>query len=124
MWHSCGKFSLQDLFAHSEPRVRKIFRKFSRLVRSCGRSRMIPQKSRVAFQVRMRFAGATPRKSCLICHFILPRRIEDRRFHKVETFGPRCHGHYLRIDSERDLDGDVAGWLKQAYEVGQQKQLL
>ena len=123
MWHSCGKFSLEDLFAPSEPRVRKIFRKFKRLVRSCGRSRMIPQKTRVVFQARMRFAGAMPRKSYLICHLILPHKIDNHRFEKIETFNPRCHAHYLRISSEDELDTDVARWLKEAYAVGQQKHL-
>jgi hypothetical protein len=84
---------------------------------------MIPQKSRVVFQVRMRFAGATPRKSYLICHFILPRKIDDRRFERIQTFNPRCHAHYLRISSEDELDTDVARWLKEAYAVGQQKHL-
>jgi uncharacterized protein DUF5655 len=120
MSHSCGKFSLDDLFARSEPHVFELFREFSRLVRACGPVHMIPQKTRVVFQVRMRFAGATPRKSCLICHFILPRRIDGARFHKIETFSPRCHAHYLRVESEADLTSDVARWLEEAYLVEQQ----
>jgi hypothetical protein len=100
-----------------------ISRKFERMVRACGPVHMIPQKTRVVFQVRMRFAGATPRKSHLICHFILPRRIENKRFHKIETFNPHCHAHYLRVDSERELNHEVTRWLKEAYAVGQQKHL-
>jgi hypothetical protein len=124
MWHSCGKFALEDLFACSEPQVEKIFHQFAAMVRACGPVHMIPQKTRVVFQVRMRFAGATPRKSHLICHFILPRRIDHARFHKIETFNPRCHAHYLRVAEESELDAELARWLKQAYEVGQQKHLL
>ncbi|HVI82839.1 MAG TPA: DUF5655 domain-containing protein [Chthoniobacterales bacterium] len=123
MWHSCGKFSLDDLFARSEPRVLKIFHEYARLVRACGNVRMIPQKSRVVFQARIRFAGATPRRSNLICHFILPRKIDNGRFQKIETFNPNCHVHYLRINDEADLDRDVVNWLKQAYRVGQQEYL-
>jgi hypothetical protein len=85
---------------------------------------MIPQKTRVVFQVRMRFAGAMPRKSHLICHFILPRRIESSRFQKIETFSPRCHAHSIRISEEAELDAEVARWLKEAYEVGEQKHWL
>ncbi len=121
MWHSCGKVSLDDLFCRSEPHVAKLFRKFARMVRACGPVHMIPQKTRVVFQVRMRFTGAMPRKSHLICHFILSRKIESKCFHKIETFNPRCHAHYLRINDKTDLDGDVARWLKEAYEVDGQK---
>jgi hypothetical protein len=90
MWHSCGKFTLKALFARSEPRVRKIFRKFAKMARACGPVHMIPQKTRAVFQVRMRFAGAMPRKSHLICHFILARKIKNARFQKIETFSPHC----------------------------------
>jgi hypothetical protein len=50
MWHSCGKFSLDDLFARSQPHVRRIFDKFAKMVRACGPVHMIPQKTRVVFQ--------------------------------------------------------------------------
>ena len=85
---------------------------------------MIPQKTRVVFQTRMRFTGCTPRKSHLICHFVLPRRISNSRFHKIETFNERCHAHYLRVQSEEELDAEVRDWIKRAYEVGEQKHLL
>lgn len=84
---------------------------------------MIPQKTRAVFQARMRFAGVTPRKSFLICHFILPRRIGGARFYKIETFTPRCHAHYLRVRERGDLDREVARWLREAYEVGEQRHL-
>lgn len=91
------------------------------MVRACGPVHMIPQKTRVVFQARMRFAGVMPRKSHLICHFVLPRKIDSERFYKIETFNPRCHVHCLRVSEEADLDGDVARWLKEAYQVGQQR---
>ncbi|MGH9972245.1 MAG: hypothetical protein ACREBG_31245 [Pyrinomonadaceae bacterium] len=45
------------------------------MVRACGPVRTIPQKTRVVFQVRVRFAGCYPRKSHLLCGFALPRRV-------------------------------------------------
>ncbi|MGZ5021207.1 MAG: DUF5655 domain-containing protein [Chthoniobacterales bacterium] len=123
MWHSCGKISLENLFARSEAQVAQFFQEFALMVRACGPVHMIPQKTRVVFQARMRFAGAMSRKSHLICHFILPRRIESDRFYKIETFTPRCHAHYLRVIESSDLDVEVSRWLKEAYEVGQQLHL-
>lgn len=91
------------------------------MVRACGPVHMIPQKTRVVFQVRMRFAGASPRKSHLMCAFILPREIKSDRFQKVENYGPRSYGHYLPVRCEAELDADVARWLKEAYRRGEQK---
>ena len=48
---------------------------------------------------------------------------ENSRFHKIETFNPCCHAHYLRVTEETDLNTEVARWLAEAYEVGQQKHL-
>ena len=123
MWHSCGKFSLGELFSRSEAQVRKVFNEYARLVCACGKVHMIPQKTRVVFQARMRFAGATPRKSHLICHFILSRKIDNERFQKIETITPRCHAHYLRVEDEADLDHEFAKWLKEAYVRGRQEYL-
>jgi predicted RNase H-related nuclease YkuK (DUF458 family) len=64
-----------------------------------------------------------PAQIVLVCHFILPRKIDNGRFYKIETFNPRCHAHYLRVDEEADLDDEIALHLKHAYAVGQQKHL-
>ena len=120
LWHSCGKQTLKDLFARSKPHVLPLFRKFAKMVRACGPVRMIPQKTRVVFQVRVRFAGAYPRKSYLLCGFALPYRSADPRFVKIENYAPHFQGHLLRVASEADLDGQVQRWLHEAYKVGAQ----
>ena len=101
MSHSCGRFALGALFARSEPHVFKLFQKLRTMVRACGRSTMIPQKTRVVFMVRMRFAGATVRKSHLRVGLILERRLPpDARLVQIESFGPRCHGHYFMVEGQ------------------------
>jgi hypothetical protein len=122
MWHSCGRFRLEDLFARSEPHVFELFQKFRRMVEACGPSTMIPQKSRVVFMVRMRFAGASVLKSCLRIGLILERALpDDPRLQKIETFGPRSHGHYFRIDDGDQLDERMQRWIREAYDSGTQK---
>lgn len=121
IWHACGRFALKDLFARSDPDVLKLFRRFARMVRACGPVRMIPQKSRVVFQVRVRFAGCYPRKSHLICSVALPRRVESPRFIKITKYGAHFIGHQFRIHAEDELDAEVQGWLRESYLVGAQE---
>ena len=122
MSHSCGRFALDALFARSEPHVFELFRKFRTMVRACGRSTMIPQKTRVVFMVRMRFAGATVRKSHLRVGLILERRLPpDARLVEIESFGPRCHGHYFKIERADQLDASFATMVGEAYGSGTQK---
>jgi hypothetical protein len=120
LWHSCGKHTLEELFARSEPQVLRLFKKFAKMVRACGPVRMIPQKTRVVFQVRVRFAGAYPRKSYFLAGFALPYRAEDPRFVKIENYAPHFQGHLFRVASEADLDSKVQRWLKESYRVGAQ----
>jgi hypothetical protein len=118
IWHACGKYTLKDLFQGCDRNVPRVFRKFARMVRACGPVRMIPQKTRVVFMVRVRFAGAYPRKSHLLCGVALPRRVESPRFVKIESYSRHFHGHTLRISSEKELDTQVQRWLRQSYRVG------
>ncbi|MFQ6123919.1 MAG: DUF5655 domain-containing protein [Candidatus Heimdallarchaeota archaeon] len=123
MAHSCGKFELKALFSHSEPHVFELYKKFVNLVQSIGPVRIIPQKTRIAFQVRVRFAGIMPRKSYLVGSFWFTRRHNHPRFWKIEKYAPRAFGHYFRIESEDDLDEQLTNWIHEVYEVGQQKHL-
>lgn len=122
-WHSCGKFRLETLFSRSEPHVFRIYEKFLKMVMACGPVTIIPQKTRVAFQVRMRFASLYPRKSYLLGGFIFAQRHTDPKFHKIETYSPRNHLHYFRLESKDDLDDDFQNWIAKAYAVGRQEHL-
>jgi hypothetical protein len=124
MSHSCGKFPLQALFAKSDPHVKRIFNKIARMVRSCGRVIITPQRTRIVFQVRVRFLGCIPRKSYLICNFEFTRRKRHRRFRKVTTYARLWHGHELRVHSADELDAEVVQWIRESYAVGEQRHLL
>ena len=82
---------------------------------------MIPQKTRVVFQVRVRFAGAYPRKSHFLAGIALPYRADDPRFIKIEKYAEHFQGHTFRVSSEADLDQRVQDWLHESYKVGAQK---
>lgn len=123
IWHSCGKYRLEALFNRSEPQVLEYFREFEQMVRKCGPVRMIPQKTRVVFQVRVRFASCYPRRSYLLCSVALPRTITNPRFVKIEKFAAHFIGHHFHISSKEGLDAEVQDWLFESYAVGAQEHL-
>jgi hypothetical protein len=121
MWHSCGRYELETLFVRSEPQVLELCQQLIALVQEvCGPVTVIPQKTRLAIQARVRFMACYPRKTHILCHFWFKRRIEHPRFVKIEELGPRAVLHYVRIRSEQDMDETFAGWVQEAYvlEVG------
>jgi predicted RNA-binding Zn-ribbon protein involved in translation (DUF1610 family) len=124
MWHACVRHSLEEHFARKSPKLRLLFDGLLGLLKRCGPVRVVPGKSGIAFQVRMRFGGAVVRKDCLEAGFTLRRRLDHLRIKKVIAYTPRAYGHHVEIHSPADLDEELAGWLREAYRVGQQTDLL
>lgn len=121
--HFCSRYSLREHLAGKTPHAVKLFREFTKLVKRCGRVRVIAEKTRIAFQVRMSFAAVSLRRDRIVGHVVLARRLESPRFTKVETISPRNHVHSFRFTSLAEMDDEVLNWLREAYRVGQQKHL-
>jgi hypothetical protein len=121
--HACGRHDLAHHFRGKDPNVRALFNAVRTAIRACGPVKVLPEKTRIAFQVRMSFAQVTPRKSWLDGHVVLARRLEHPRFRRIETFSPRNHTHHFRIVSKSEIDAEFRSWLREAYSVGAQEHL-
>lgn len=108
-------------FANKPPIIRALFEQVVAAVRACGPVRILPKKTRIAFQVRMAFAQLTPKRGWIDGHFILARRVEAPRFRKIESLSPRNHVHHFRLADARDVDAQFLAWLQEAYAVGEQR---
>jgi GNAT superfamily N-acetyltransferase len=121
--HSCGPHSLDAHFTGKPPAIRELFDALVAAIRGIGPVEVLPEKTRIAFHVRMSFAQVTPRRQWLDGHLVLARRIVHPRFRKVQTFSPRNHVHVFRLRSPDEIDEQFRTWLAEAYAVGQQKHL-
>ena len=122
--HSCSHVVLQSHFTGKSEHVRDLFDAMTAMIRKCGPVKVLPEKTRIAFQIRMSFIAVQVRRNYLIGHFVFARRLENRRFTRVETFSPRNHLHAFRLDKVADLDDEFAAWIREAYAVGEQKHLI
>jgi Domain of unknown function (DUF5655) len=121
--HSCARYELDAHFRGKAPEIRRLFDAFVRAVEACGPVTVLPEKTRIAFQVRMSFAQVTPRARWIDGHVVLARRLEHERFRRIETISPRNHVHHFRLTVAADVDAEVAAWLREAYAVGEQRHL-
>ncbi len=121
--HACARHTLAAHFAGKPPEVRALFDAVLAAVRALGPVRVLPEKTRIAFQVRMSFAQVTPRRRWLDGHVVLARRLEDPRFRRIETLSPRNHVHHFRLARLDEVDARFRAWLAEAYEVGRQRHL-
>ena len=121
--HACGRHSLDAHFDGKSPRIRAIYDAFVAELAAIGPVTILPEKTRIAFQVRMSFAQLTPRVKWVDGHVVLARRLEHPRFRVVQTFSPRNHLHAFRLTDPAEVDDDVRAWLREAYAVGEQRHL-
>ncbi len=94
------------------------------MVRASGPGvKAVAVKTGIGFMVRVRFAGATLQKRGLRIGFWLKRRIDSPRFARIEEIPPNNYVYHVHIRSKDDLDDEVRGWLREAYDVGVQRHL-
>ena len=121
--HACGRSTLAAHFARKPKTVRAIFDELLAVAKKNGPVTVLPEKTRIAFHVRMSFAAFVIRQNWVDGHVVLARRLENPRFRRIETFSPRNHLHAFRFESVDEIDDEVAGWFAEAYAVGEQRHL-
>jgi hypothetical protein len=65
------------------------------------------------------FASVRPTADGLRGRLILSRRVDDPRLQKVEPLTRWLFFHRFALSSASELDDAFAGWIREAYEVGQ-----
>ena len=121
--HACSRYTLQHHFRNKPPAIRTLFNEILAALHALGPVRVLPEKTRIAFQVRMSFAQVTPRRAWIDGHVILARRYDHPRFIRIETFSPRNHLHAFRLHAPHEIDAEFRAWLAEAYLVGRQDHL-
>ena len=113
---------LDDHFVEAEPIVRATFDALLADVERSGPVTVNATKSRISFQVRMRFGGVEkPRRDHLLANFVLTRAIRSERLRRVEHVPPYYYVHRLRLSRPEEVDAEVSGWFAEAYQVGEQR---
>ncbi|HXH62114.1 MAG TPA: DUF5655 domain-containing protein [Fimbriimonadaceae bacterium] len=121
MWHSCGRYTIEGLFAKCDPVVLETYRAFEKAALEIAPFHVIPQKTRVVFQLRIRCTGATPTKRLLRVHFITRAPIESPRVAKVEQYAKNQFGNYVPLHSPDEVDDEVREWIRLSTFCGEQK---
>jgi hypothetical protein len=121
--HACGRYRLTRHFEGRPRRILSLYRAFVRELRRLGPVTVLPEKTRIAFQVRMSFAQLTPRSRWMDGHLVLARRVQVPCFRKIDTISPRCHVHHFRLTIVEDISPDLRRLMREAYGVGEQRHL-
>lgn len=97
-----------------------LYHRFIALVESCGPITYAVSKTAITVKGSRRgFAGARPTATGLAGYLDLRRPVIDRRLGKPSPYTAKLFVHQFRIGSAADLDEEFAGWVREAYAVGQ-----
>ena len=125
--HACASpRSLDQHFLRAERHVRATFDLLWAAVEALGPVAVPPEKTRLAFHVRMSFLAVAPARAPGLAR--RPRRARPPsrlpRFRHVEVCSPRNVLYAFRLTSPAEVDDELRAWLaEEAYRVGEQRHL-
>jgi hypothetical protein len=111
------QFSVSSHFAGREPATREIY---DRLLKTSGKFGPVtedPKKTSIHLVNKTAFAGVATRKSAIILTIKSDRKLASPRIHKSEQTSSRRFHHEVKLTSVADVDAELTGWLKAAYEL-------
>ena len=112
-----AQFSVASHFTGKEPATRKIY---DRLLKASGKFGPViedPKKTSIHLVNQTAFAGVATRKSAIVLTIKSDRKLDSPRIHKSEQTSARRFHHEVKLTSPADVDAELAGWLKSAYEL-------
>jgi hypothetical protein len=114
-------WTVDDHLAGKDSDVVDLYHQFVRLIEACGPFEYAVAKTAISFKgTRRGFAGAVLARHSLDGHLDLQRRIEaDPRIRRSAPYTKRLFVHHFRVTTPEQLDEEFAGWLREAYAVGQ-----
>jgi hypothetical protein len=101
------------------------YHRFIELAQECGPFAYSVSKSAITLKgVRRGFAGAALGERALGGYLDLQRPVEDPRITRSAPYTKRLYVLHYRIERIGQLDSTFAGWLREAYQVGQSAHLM
>ncbi len=110
--------SSDTLFMGKDEAVRSIYHRLLEVVRTLGPFQEEPKKTSIHLVRTVGFAGVHPRKNYLMLNLRTDYPVESLRITKSEQVSKNRFHNEIKLASLSDIDGELLGWLKDAYTLG------
>ncbi|HXU29002.1 MAG TPA: DUF5655 domain-containing protein [Thermoanaerobaculia bacterium] len=109
--------TVEQHFAGKDPSVREIYDRLLAEIGKLGEFAEDPKKTSIHLNRRTAFAGVATRKSLLVLTLKASHDLRSPRVKKHEQASANRWHLEVPLSSPKDVDAEVAGWLKAAYEI-------
>jgi hypothetical protein len=117
-------WTVDDHLRGRHPAVIRLYERFVDLITACGPFEVSVAKTAITFKGSRRgFAGAKPKDQWLDGYLDLERQLKDPRILRASPYTKRLFVHQFRVTALDQLDEEFAGWVREAYEVGEGRHL-
>jgi hypothetical protein len=120
-YHSCEIYSLEDHLKKCKPEIKKLAEDLLREIKSWKNAQVTPLKSMILASGGANFFSLKAKKDHLDVEFILPDERNEFPVYKTMNYSKNKIVHYVKFDSAKELDGQLMGWIREAYEMTQKK---
>jgi Domain of unknown function (DUF5655) len=104
-------------FADRAPAVRAIYDRILSAARRFGPFQEEPKKTSIHLARKTAFAGVATRKDALILTLKSAMDLKSPRVSKHEQASANRWHLEVRLDDPAQVDGEIEGWLRAAYEL-------
>ncbi|WP_109212006.1 MULTISPECIES: DUF5655 domain-containing protein [Microbacterium] len=114
------EWTVEDHLRDADPGAVRLWHRIDELILSFGPVTRSVAKTTITFKgPRRGFAGARPWRTGVRGYFDLMRELPpDPRILSASPYGRKLFVHQFRLADESEFDDAVAGWLREAYDVG------
>lgn len=99
------------------PVVAAMYEKLIKELQKFGPLKIEPKKTSIHLANRFGFAGVYTRKDYINLDVHLKSMLTSKRVAKVEQASPNRFHHTIKISTPKEVDKELLGWLKEAYEL-------
>ncbi|PLW95686.1 MAG: hypothetical protein C0591_10685 [Marinilabiliales bacterium] len=115
--HSCVNKSLDAHFLKKEPQVRATYDALENRLKSIIVFQVSPVVNAIMFTSESTFLAIKPKKRWIDLEFALDYEANEFPIHKIVRISKTRFAHFIRIQEPRDIDDQLIGWIKKAYEL-------
>lgn len=110
-------FSIESHFEGKASIVREIYDEITKALKAFGQVIEEPKKTSIHLVNATALAGVATRKEYLILTIKSDSKLDSPRIHKTEQVSARRFHSEIKLASPADVDAELIGWLKEAYQL-------